>query len=173
MKPAFNAKSDPGARKTPIDIIVDNSFDWEQAAFYGGLRISIEHRKAMIDNLQQQIFIACPAVRDDQIFDLLRELNFRRALPHPREAAMETATAFVAAQNGDVVPLSALKHRLQRRIAFLEKHYDGDAPTVEVPIHVLADIMDTDDGMKRIKVQEKLDYIAQKRSSRKGGPAPS
>lgn len=172
MKHAFNAQSGPGARKTPADIIVDNSFDWEQAAFYGGLRISVEHRKAMIDNLQQQIALACPSVRDDTIFDLLRDLNYRRALAHPREAATETAAAFVAAQGGDITLLSALKHRLQRRIAFLEKHYDADAPTVEIPIHVLADIMDTDNGMKRIRVQEKLDYVAQKRGGRKNGPAP-
>ena len=169
MKHAFN----PQARKTPIDTIVDNSFDWEQAAFYGGLRISVEQRKVMIDNLQQQITLACPSVRDDVIFDLLHELNYRRALAQPHETAVETATAFVAAQGGDITLLSALKHRLQRRIAFLEKHYDGDAPTVEVPLHVLADIMDTDDGMKRIKTQEKLEYIAQKRGNRKSGPMPS
>lgn len=171
MKHAFNSARPP-ARKTRIDSIINSIFDWEQAAFYGGLRIYMEQRRTMIDGLQQQISIACPTVHDDVVFDLLRELNYRRALPHPREAATETAEAFLAAQDGDSAPLSALKHRLQRRIAFLEKHYDAEAPTVEVPLHILADIMDSDDGMKRIRVQEKLDYVAQKRG-RKNGPAPT
>ena len=171
MKHAFNSARPP-ARKTRSDEIINSIFDWEQAAFYGGLRISMEQRKAMIDGLQQQITLACPSVHDDVIFDLLRDLNYRRALSDPREMAEETADAFLAAQDGDSVPLSALKHRLQRRIAFLEKHYDGGATTVEVPLHILADIMDSDDGMKRIRVQEKLDYVAQKRG-RKNGPAPT
>ncbi len=174
MKPAFNAKSDPGARKPRIDSIINNSFDWEQAAFYGGLRISVEHNRAMIDNLQSEIARACPSVHDDAVFDLLRDLAWRRALPHPRETATEIAAAFVAAQDGDMHELHAVKHRLQRRIAFLEKHYDGGAPPAQdIPIHIVADIMDSDDGMRKIRTQEKLDYIAIKRKEKPGGPQPS
>ena len=170
MKHAFNSKS----RRRSAQDIVRKIHDWEEAAAYGGLRFTYAACCAVADNLEAALATACPGVHDDAVFHVFRELARRNMIGAPaliRETAEDITVAFLAAQDGHPGALADTRRTLERRLAYLERHFNDAGSQRELPISVYADMLGDEKAQKRVRAAEKTEYIEHRRT-RRGGAHP-
>jgi len=158
MKTTFNKAANEGR----IHQIMENTFDWSNQEQYGGLRMTVEDYHILIRSLETNLKMTCPSVGNDNVLDIFHDLTRKGSMGDfslVKENVEEIITAFVAAEQGDKSLLTSLERRMQRKLDYMERHFSDAGEAREIPLHVYANLMDSEDNARRLQAAERIEYV--------------
>jgi hypothetical protein len=145
---AFATASSPEGMSA-AEAVLTNVFDWDYHQSYGGERMGPQEFKTLDQSLQTNLDMICPHVDTAKIMDAYGDLLNNRWLgdfAHIRAATADVIDACLRAGHGDRTALAALERRLTRKRDYMEKHYSDNGHAPALPLHVIADAMESSES---------------------------
>ena len=150
MRKSFDDANKETGAQTPdmsaAEAVMINIFDWDFHKSYDGQRLDREARKTLDKSLQANIRTLCPNLGETNILSTYSDLlidGHAGGLDQVMELTEKVIDACLRAQNGERKTLNDLDRFLSKKLEKMEKHFGNGDAVESVPLHVVAEAMDS------------------------------
>ena len=155
MRDAFDDAKKAGSSvpdMTAAQAVMTNIIDWDHHAAYDGQRLIGDALKTLDRSVYTNIKALCPHMGQSEILSHYSDLLINRWMGdfnQIKDTTEKVIDACLRAEHGDRTVLNALDRQLGRKLEYMEKNYADNATSTDLPLHVVADAMDSsEDGSK-------------------------